>query len=184
MIDVRKDVTCGLLSTKRSVVGVHPCLQACRCHTCDGYNDRNPSTHKSRSYRYRKSRTRRRRLPSSRSLPRFLCDLFKKEDDLGAETFRGKHPTTTIRIVQDISKQAEATFDSELFHKKRGEEAQTAFEPGLNKVRVAYCGCVKSAMSFDTAGEFSVLCCACGCSDRCRSCDCLHGLGPSGTCAV
>ena len=66
VIDVRNDVTCLLLST-RAVVGVHPCLQTCRCHTCDGYNDGDPSSHKSRGYRHCKSRTRRRRLPSSGS---------------------------------------------------------------------------------------------------------------------
>jgi len=40
---------------------------------------------------------------------------------LGAETFRGKHPITTINLVKAIAKQAEETFDSEVFYKKRSE---------------------------------------------------------------
>eukprot|EP00210_Caulerpa_lentillifera_P008549 g8154.t2 len=41
---------------------------------------------------------------------------------LGAETFRGKNPVTTVQVINAICKQAEESFDSDAFFNRRADE--------------------------------------------------------------
>eukprot|EP00210_Caulerpa_lentillifera_P001440 g1382.t1 len=43
---------------------------------------------------------------------------------LGAETFRGDHPVTTVEVTSAICRQAEESFDSERFFRHRTDEAE------------------------------------------------------------
>lgn len=135
IIDVNH--TQSVLFRHSMLLGMQSCMQTHHCHACIGYYDGKSSSDACRSDGHCKSR-----FEWCGLLHSWFCPLRKRKGNglsLGAETFRGKHPVATIQLIQAISKQAEKTFDSELFSSAMSEEALSHNISEHEKVRCTLC---------------------------------------------